>query len=84
MKMVTVQPKAVELLMVDVEQPSEGHTLECETLQQRSMALRLRRSAFMRGFIEQKTKEDREIQAALNATIKHQETRPLPTEAQES
>jgi magnesium chelatase subunit I len=47
------------------------------------MALRLRRSAFMRGFIEQKTKEDREIQAALNATIKHQETGPVRSEARE-
>jgi hypothetical protein len=37
----------------------------------------------MRGFIEQKTKEDREIQAALNATIKHQETGPVRSEAKE-
>lgn len=47
------------------------------------MALRLRRSAFMRDFIEQKSKEDREIQATLNATIKHQETRPVRSEAKE-
>ena len=35
------------------------------------MSLRLRRSSFMRGFIEEQAKEDREIQAALRATLKH-------------
>jgi magnesium chelatase subunit I len=35
------------------------------------MSLRLRRSPFMRGFIEGQAKEDREIQSALRATVKH-------------
>ena len=35
------------------------------------MSLRLRRSLYMREFIEIQAKEDREIQAALRATVKH-------------
>ena len=35
------------------------------------MSLRLRRSPYMREFIENQNKEDREIQAALRATVKH-------------
>jgi magnesium chelatase subunit I len=35
------------------------------------MALRLRRSSYMQEFIENQAKEDREIQAALRATVKH-------------
>lgn len=35
------------------------------------MSLRLRRSPFMRDFIEGQSKEDREIQSALRATVKH-------------
>ena len=35
------------------------------------MSLRLRRSAFMRAFMEQQAKENREIQAALRAMMKH-------------
>ncbi len=36
------------------------------------MTLRLRRSSFMRDFIDQQAREDREIQAALRATAKLQ------------
>ena len=35
------------------------------------MSLRLRRSPFMRDFMEGQAKEDREIQSALRATVKH-------------